>query len=332
MRNIVISIMVIFFLFSCVPATKFREVDKQKKDCETEREALKTQNEKLTVENTEAKRQLTLLDSANKDLVKDSVDRIIKYNAMKKDYDRIGQLYSELQQSQDNLLKGSAKETSQLLRQLQSTQSELQEKEDDLKKMDIALNEKKRNLDAANIELDKKNSRIKEMERILNKKDSTVQALKKTVSDALVGFENEGLSVNIKNGKVYVSLDEKLLFKSGKYEVDPKGADALKKLSKVLEQNSDISVMIEGHTDDVPYRGKEQLKDNWDLSVMRATSVVKILLKDSSIDPKRLTACGHAQYLPIEKGNTPEIRQKNRRTEIILTPKLDELFKILETN
>ena len=327
-----IFFLILASLLSCVPATKFREVDKQKKECESERETLKIQQEKLSVENAEVKHRLSILEAQNQGLLKDSIDRIIKYNTLKKDCDKVSQLYSELQVSQDNLLKGNVKETNKLLKQLQATQDELQLKEDVLKKNEIALNEKKRNLDQLTAELEAKNARIKEMERILNKKDSTVKALKNKVSDALTGFENEGLSVNIKNGKVYVSLDEKLLFKSGSYEVDAKGAEALKKLAKVLEQNSDINVMIEGHTDDVPYKGKGDLKDNWDLSTMRATSVVKILLAGTKIDPKRLTAAGHGEYMPLDKEKTPQARQKNRRTEIILTPKLDELFKVLETN
>jgi chemotaxis protein MotB len=331
MHKIIVAILSVI-LISCVPATKFREVDKMKKECESEREALKIQNEKLTVDNNESKRRLSLLETQSKSLLKDSVDRIIKYNSLKKEHDRISLLYNELQESQDNLLKGNAKETSKLLKQLQTTQTELQQKEEDLKKAEISLNEKKRNLDLARAELDEKNAHIREMDRILFLKDSTVKALKNKVSDALIGFENEGLSVNIRNGKVYVSLDEKLLFKSGSYEVDAKGADALHKLAKVLEQNNDINVMIEGHTDDVSYKGKAELQDNWDLSVMRATSVVKIILKGSKIDPRRLTASGHGEFMPVDKTNSSQARQKNRRTEIILTPKLDELFKILDSN
>jgi chemotaxis protein MotB len=138
--------------------------------------------------------------------------------------------------------------------------------------------------------------------------------------------------VKQKNGKVYVSMEESLLFASGKYEVTAKGADALKKLSKVLESNVDINIMVEGHTDNVPYKGTDQLLDNWDLSAKRATTVVRILLNGSGINPERITAAGRSEYAPIDKANTPEARSKNRRTEIILSPKLDELLKIIENN
>ena len=122
------------------------------------------------------------------------------------------------------------------------------------------------------------------------------------------------------------------MFFSGRYEVGEKGKEALKKLAKVLEDDPDINILIEGHTDDVPYKGSGQLKDNWDLSVMRATAIVKILINSSKIDPARLMAAGRSKYVPVDPANTPEARAKNRRTEIILTPKLDELFEILEMN
>jgi chemotaxis protein MotB len=157
-----------------------------------------------------------------------------------------------------------------------------------------------------------------------------VGTLRKKVADALLGFENQGLTVTQKNGKVYVSLDEKLLFKSGSTVVDPKGVSALKKLADVLEQNPEINVMIEGHTDDVPVMNGSAYKDNWDLSALRATSIVRILLEGSSINPQRLTTAGRSQYLPVDPAKTAEARQKNRRTEIILSPKLDELYKLVE--
>ena len=148
-----------------------------------------------------------------------------------------------------------------------------------------------------------------------------------------MGFENDGLSVSLKNGKVYVSLEEKLLFGTGSTIVSTSGVNALKKLGQVLERNTDINIMIEGHTDDVPYKSDSgPITDNWDLSVKRATSVVRILLANSSINPKRLIASGRGEFMPIDPAKTTEARRKNRRTEIILTPKLDELFRILENN
>ena len=144
-----------------------------------------------------------------------------------------------------------------------------------------------------------------------------------------MGFENNGLTIEQKNGKVYVSLEESLLFALGKYEVDVKGVEVLKKLAVVLEQNPDINITVEGHTDDIPYRGSGDIQDNWDLSVKRATSVLKIITDNSKVDPTRLTAAGRGEYIPLDKANTKEGRQKNRRTEIILAPNLDELYEFL---
>jgi len=318
-------ILILYFFVSCVPVSKFNELKKKSDACAEENTNYKAENEKLQVSNTELKSQLELLNKERDNLVRDSLSLYRQWKQLQSDNNKLQQQYQDLQAAQDNISKGSAKETTKLLSQLQSTQEDLQKREDQ-------LNEKKRNLEALNTEMDKKNKHIKEMERILSRKDSIVNNLKNKVSDALLGFENNGLTIKIVNGKVYVSLEEKLLFKSGSFVVDPDGVKALKKLAKVLEQNADINIMIEGHTDDVHYHPDAAIKDNWDLSVKRATSIVRILLDGTSIDPKRLTAAGRGQFVPVDKAKTAEALQKNRRTEIILTPKLDELFKILENN
>ena len=154
--------------------------------------------------------------------------------------------------------------------------------------------------------------------------------LKGKLNQALRGFYDQGLTVHEKNGKIYVSMEEKLLFQTGSYSVDPKGQEAIKKLSEVLANNKDINIMVEGHTDDVPLTGKGQIKDNWDLSVMRATAVSRILLNDKAIDPKRITASGRSQYVPLDAAKTIDARKKNRRTEIILTPNLSEILQLIQ--
>ncbi len=251
---------------------------------------------------------------------------------MRKQYNQLNKRYDDLNKSQEALMQGSAEETRKLLSQLQFVQNDLQKREDQLNSLSRSVDEKKRDLNKLKTELDQRNARLLELENILSRKDSAVNALKQKVSAALLGFENQGLTITQKNGKVYVSLDEKLLFKSGSTEVDVNGVSALKKLVKVLEQNPDINIMIEGHTDDVPVIQGSSYKDNWDLSVQRATAIVRILLDGTTINPKRLIASGRGEFMPVDTRKTPEARQKNRRTEIILTPKLDELFKILESN
>jgi chemotaxis protein MotB len=171
--------------------------------------------------------------------------------------------------------------------------------------------------------------RLKEMEAIVSKQDSITNALNTIVKNALLGFRADELSVEMKNGKVYVSMTDKLLFKSGSAAVEDKGKQAIKKLAEVLNKNSDIDIAIEGHTDNIPIK-TNLYKDNWDLSVARATSIVRMLNEEYRVDPKRLTASGKGEYFPVANNDDQEGRAKNRRTEIILSPKLDELFKMLQ--
>lgn len=222
------------------------------------------------------------------------------------------------QQLSDRLTKTSAssdKEIKKLLADLQKSQEKLQAREDALNKSEKDLKDKEKNL--------------AELQRIVSRQDSMMKSLKKKVSDALKGYEGNGIEVVNKDGKVYVSLDEKLLFKSGKWDVDAKGANALKKLSNFIAENKDINIVIEGHTDDVPYKGNGNVEDNWDLSAKRATSIVRILISNKNVNPSQISATGRAEYMPVDKANTAEARAKNRRTEIILSPKMDELLKAM---
>jgi len=327
--------MVLFGLFatSCVSTRQFKDLQERSQKCMDERDLLKSENQKLTVTNTEMASKMKKIEEKMARLNEDIEKKSDELDQLHKDYNKLNRRFFDLQKAQEELIKGNVKETKRLLKQLQATQEDLQKREDRLRELEKNQAAEKSNLEALRYELDKRNTRLVELEKILFKKDSVVNALKDKVSSALLGFENNGLTITIKNGKVYVSLEEQLLFKTGSTVVDPKGVTALKDLARVLEQNPDINIMIEGHTDDVPYRsGGGPIKDNWDLSVKRATAIVRILLDDSKIDPKRFIAAGRGEFLPVDPAKTVEARQKNRRTEIILTPKLDELFRILENN
>ena len=186
------------------------------------------------------------------------------------------------------------------------------------------------NSDQLNQEFTQSQQRIRELEKVLEEKERAVGDLKTKISRALLDFKEEDLTVEIKNGKVYVSLAEQLLFKSGSIKVDKKGVKALEQMADVLKLNPDINIEVEGHTDDVPVSKTSQyMKDNWDLSVMRATSIVAILI-ESGLEPTRITASGRGEFDPKSPNEDAENRKKNRRTEIILTPDLDELFQILD--
>jgi chemotaxis protein MotB len=177
-------------------------------------------------------------------------------------------------------------------------------------------------------ELADQQKRLEQLQALMDQQKKATQEIRKKMADALVGFNSNELTVSIKNGKVYVSLQENLLFPSGSAVVNPKGKDALGKLADVLNVNPDITVDIEGHTDSIPIRGR--YKDNWDLSTARANSIVRILTQDYKVDPVRVIASGHSQYDPVQSNSTSEGRALNRRTEIILSPKLDELYRLLE--
>ena len=176
--------------------------------------------------------------------------------------------------------------------------------------------------------LSEQQKRIDYLQSLIDQQRKTANDLKNTISNALTSFSASELTVSEKNGKVYVSLSENLLFPSGSAVVNKKGVDALGKLAEVLNNNPDININIEGHTDTVPIRGRYQ--DNWELSVARATSIVRILTNNYKVDPVRIIASGHSQYDPVDTNSTPEGRAKNRRTEIILIPKLDELYRLIE--
>lgn len=318
--------------FSCVPARQFQDEKAKREKCETENKAMKVDYDQVVAANKDLEGQTDGMKKQIRILEQDTLTSGIALRKLVFEYDKLNTLYELLNQKNKELLAMNASETQKINTELQLTKEMLDRKEAELKKLENELNLKKQNLDQMQSELMIKEKRIMELESMLSRKDSAVQALKAKISQALVGFENNGLTVVSKNGKVYVSMDESLLFASGSWTVGSKGKDALVKLAKVLENNTNINIMVEGHTDNVAYNGSGQVKDNWDLSVMRATAVTKILLQNSNIDPSRIIAAGRSQYIPVDAGNTSSARQKNRRTEIILSPKLDDLLKILESN
>ena len=179
-------------------------------------------------------------------------------------------------------------------------------------------------------ELADRMARVDELEGLIARQQEAMRNLKEKLSDALLNFEDKGLTVEARDGKVYVSMENKLLFRSGSWKVENEGKKAISGLAGVLADNPDISVLIEGHTDNVPYSGKGPLKGNWDLSTKRATAIVNLLLDNPQILPQNLTAAGRGEYQPLDEGKSAEAKRKNRRTEIILTPKLDEIFNMLQ--
>lgn len=215
---------------------------------------------------------------------------------------------------------------------LKSQYAELNAKYNDLMKK--SLNDAERFNNALKIkaeELEAREKRLAELQGIINSQDSLLNSLHNTVKKALLAFKSDEISVEMKNGKVYVSLSDKLLFKSGSAAVEEKGQDAIKTVADVLNKNPEIDVLIEGHTDNVPIK-TAKYEDNWALSADRALSIVRLLSNEHGVNPKRLEAAGRAEFYPKAGNDSVEGRAKNRRTEIILSPKLDELYKLIEKN
>jgi chemotaxis protein MotB len=308
----------LFLLSSCVSLKQFNEAQEKLTRLNRENEELKQRNISLETASTELNSANAQLEEKNNDLEAQLEKAHYELNVQKQKTAALEREVNVMKEQLDVLKSGSSSEIEMLLEELQTTRRDLNLREDRLREAEKALEER--------------NTRLIELQNVLTQKEQAVKALKDKVLSALTGFTNEGLTVHEKNGKVYVSMEEKLLFKTGEWDVDPKGQQAIRNLSELLADNPDIHIMVEGHTDDVPMRGSGAVKDNWDLSVMRATAVTKILTQNQRIDPERIIAAGRSEYVPLAAEKTPEARQMNRRTEIILTPKLDELLKILETN
>ncbi len=326
-KNIIISVSICIavLLGSCVTKQKYNELQNQYKKCQADLTFANSEN----VDYSNAKKQLTAqveaLTKESEQLKKDTLSLSRRLRQSERDLAKATKDY-------DDLLKDFTRLNANNQSQMNDLLSNIDRYKDELSAKEKLLNAQQDSLDQAKVELAVKEARLLDMQNILNQKDAEVKALKDKVTAALKGFEGSGLNVYEKDGKVYVSMEDKLLFPSASWELNAQGLNAIKKLASVLENEKDIFVLIEGHTDNVPFRGNGQVKDNWDLSVMRATSVVKALLQNGNIEPVRLSASGRSEYLPIDSNNTPEARAKNRRTEIILTPNLDQLFQLIQNN
>lgn len=303
-------------LSSCVTSKQFKDLEGRLTDCNNKVDSLSTLSTNLEGQLADAKTDIFNLNKNIEQLVKDTADLGQKLRYLTGKNTELDELNKNLEKNYKNLQRGNQEEIAKTLAAYRDAQSKLQDREEELRKMQE--------------DLESKSQRLQYLEEALAKKDRDVNALKDQVMEALKGFTGSGLTVEMKNGKVYVSISEKLLFASGSTTVDPKGVEALKTLAKVLESNTEINITIEGHTDNVPLRSSTTMKDNWDLSVLRANAVLRIILSNAKIDASRLTAAGRGEFMPVAPNDTPENKAKNRRTEIILTPKLDKLFEILE--
>jgi len=332
MRNPYVAFFLLLFLASaCVPARKMEECNAKNATLQRSNDEMAKQLKEMqardavqTEDIAAIKRQINNLKEDTASLGRDLRNYVRLNNSLNEKQD-------QLMRANEQLASNNIQENVKLRGDLSSVQTRLDEKEKRLNELDSQLKAREANNQKLQNDLMDREAKVKELSRIINQRDSALNALQASVTKALTGFASSGLTVEQRDGRVYVSLSEKLLFQSGKTDVDPRGQQAVKQLAAVLSQNPDLNVMVEGHTDNVPYKGGSgAIKDNWDLSVLRATNVVKILQANSTIDPRRISAAGHGQYLPKVENTSADNRAANRRTEISLAPKLDALYQLIK--
>lgn len=313
--SILLLLAIAFSLSSCVVTKKkFDDILAQKIKGDGELADKKIELEKANANIDSLRSNVRKLAQDTLQLSEQVNTMTTRLSGLNKDYEQLNAYYKNLLNSSGKLNRDMTQQNEQLL--------SIQDNLDKTRKLN----------DSLSVSLSERERKVKELETVLSEKDKAVQGLKSRISNALLNFKENDLTVKVKNGKVYVSLAEQLLFKSGSIVVDKKGATALQQLAKAIKDQKDLGITVEGHTDNIPMPNKgEYMQDNWDLSVLRATAITKILTK-AGLASQQITSSGKGEFSPLEPNSTEQNRQKNRRTEIIITPNLDELFKILGSN
>jgi len=294
---------------SCVSVKKFKDLDADYLSANKTNELLSQENRDLDMVNMELNENVLRLSKRASSLELDTINLGIDFRKKVRAYTDLSSSYEMLIKSNSTTMAKQAKENRSLMERLGQ--------------MDIDLQERERAIHS-------REQDVLALENLLQLKDENLNQLKNSVASALLGFTGEGLTVEQRDGKLYVSLENSLLFASGSWTVNDMGKQAINELAKVLAKQSDLQIMVEGHTDDVPYNGTGIIKDNWDLSVMRATAIVRVLSNNKGLDAEKITAAGKGPYSPLVENNSPDNRAINRRTEIILSPNMDELMNLLD--
>jgi chemotaxis protein MotB len=334
----------LFITAACVPQKKYAELKSNYDKSEAERNYLSGAVKDLEIKNKEASAEIERLKKENEIYKNDYTALKTRLLQLQDKYTKLEQFKDQLTESQSKNSATSEAENRKLLTEMIKAQEDLQKREDELKEMEKRLNTKqadlgklfqqlegmRKDLNDADIALQKRETRIKELEDLISRKDAALSTLRDRIANALLQYADKGLKVEQRNGRIYVSMEAKLLFPSGSTVINEEGKGALKQLAGILAENPDMTVLVEGHTDTDPLRGTGAIKDNWDLSVMRSTEVVKYMLSSSKMNAQTLTAAGRGEFMPIAPNDTPVNKAKNRRIEVILTPNLDRLFQILD--
>jgi len=315
-KKISVALLVFALTTSCVSKKVYTDLENKFAD-------LKKENRKIADENDEllkAKNKLELDQASLQkeyDKIKAERDKLqADYAAASSNLKTLQASYSALEKNSDDALQTNMGKNRELLAKLEAKEKALAAEQERLNKLMADFKER--------------SERVAELEAMISSKEAAMKKLKETLSKALNAFEGKGLTIEQKNGKVYVSMENKLLFQTGSWAVGTEGKKAVVEVGKVLAQNPDISVLIEGHTDNDKFAGAMgQIENNWDLSTKRATAIVNILSENKAVIKQNLTAAGRGEFAPIAPNETAEGKSKNRRIEIILTPKLDEISKML---
>ena len=329
MKKIILLLcMASLMLTSCVSMKEYESLQSQYNQVNKGWTLTKQELQELREENAELVRQGQAMTMTVSDLERQRQECESTVASINRAYASLQLHYDTTVENYMQQITGKNRDLSKANRALEQRNKEITEKEKTFKL-------KEQELRAQQADLEERSQHMAQNEKAIGEaleaKQRELEQLRAAVSKALVGFTDKGLNVETKEGKVYVSMEDKLLFDSGSWTVSEKGTEALKTLAKVLEENPNLNVMVEGHTDNDAYHGSTAVKDNWDLSVMRATSIVKLLLKQGSkIDPARVVAAGHGEYEPRVRNNSAANKAKNRRTEIILTPKLTDVLQLLK--
>ena len=310
-----ILLLVLVVISSCVSPKVYKELEGKYSNLKKENRKLESDNDELTKQKDLLFKDLNALSKQYDEVLSQRDKLQSELDALKVNYENLNNSYNALEENSSAAIAKNAKKNRELLAQLEAKEQALASENERLEKLKKDLAER--------------SNRVNELESLIAAKDQAMRNLKDAISRALTDFEGKGLTVEQRNGKVYVSMENKLLFSSGSWAVGTEGKKAVEQLGAVLADNPDIAILIEGHTDNVPYTGSGQVKGNWDLSTKRATSIVQILKANDEIKPENLTAAGRGEYAPIATNDTAEGRAKNRRIEVILTPKLDEISKLL---
>jgi len=314
MKNIA-SLFVVLWMTSCVSPKVYKDLESKYGILKNEHRMLQNDNESLLNAKVKAENELATLQSKYNSAVLQRDNLQSSYDATKTKYDNLKRSYDALDANSSAAMSEASQQNRELLAQLESKEQ--------------ALAAENSRLQTLKSQLEARSQRVAELENLIASKDAAMRSLKDAISSALTDFEGNGLTVEQRDGKVYVSMENKLLFKSGSWAVGAQGRRAVEQLGTVLAQNPDISVLIEGHTDNVPYSGSGQISGNWDLSTKRATAIVNILQSNNLIKAENLTAAGRGEHAPIATNTTAEGKAKNRRIEVILTPKLDKITELL---